>query len=66
MLTEPAVPGVIDVYADTVPGPRQRTRDFRPMPMALPGPVHDFRTPDLATPSVERPSTWLGSALGRA
>jgi len=49
---------VIDVYADTVPGPRQRVGGQRRSPRPAPRPSHDFRTPDLPTPVIERPTHW--------
>jgi integrase len=46
-----------DVYVDTVPGPRQR-RGYTPTPRPLPSRPHDFLTPDLPTPIIERPTEW--------
>ena len=65
MSSEPAVTYVIDVYTDTVPAPRQRSRDYRPMPLGVPHREHEFRTPDLSTPLIERQSSWAGTALSR-
>ncbi|MGI8777663.1 MAG: tyrosine-type recombinase/integrase [Acidimicrobiales bacterium] len=58
MSTEVAPADVIDVYADTVPGPRQRLRGQRPTSHPTPASSHDFRTPNLETPTIERPATW--------
>jgi integrase len=54
---------IIDVYADTVPGPRQRLRGQQPAVHARPS--RDFRTPPMATPAILRPSTWPATAAGR-
>ncbi len=66
MSTEAAPAGVIDVYADTVPGPRQRVRGQRPTSHPIPpSSSHDFRTPNLETPRIERPATWAETAVDR-
>ena len=49
---------VIDVYVDTVPGPRQRLTGQWRSPRPAPKPSHDFHTPELPTPMIERPSCW--------
>jgi len=64
--TEVSPAGVIDVYADTVPGPRQRVRGQRPTTHPMPpSSSHDFRTPNLETPRIERPATWPETAVDR-
>ena len=66
MSTELAPGGVIDVYTDTVPGPRQRVRGQRPASHPMPpSSSHDFRTPNLETPRIERPATWPETTLDR-
>jgi integrase len=60
--TELAVSDVIDVYTDTVPGPRQRTRGQRPDVHPAPVGSHDFRTPPVATPLIQRPASWPETA----
>lgn len=65
MSTEPIVLGVIDVYTDIVPTPRQRARGQRPTPHPAPDGAHDFRTPPLATPVIERPAIWPETAVSR-
>jgi integrase len=56
--TEQATSGIIDVYTDTVPGPRQRTRGLRPLVHSVSVGANDFRTPVLVTPVIERPAVW--------
>jgi len=64
--TEVAPADVIDVYADTVPGPRQRLRGQRPASHPTPASSsHDFRTPNLETPTIERPATWPETEVDR-
>lgn len=53
---------VLDVYADTVPTARQRPRGYRPPARPAPEHSHDFRTPSLPTPVVERPTVWTETA----
>lgn len=66
MSTEVAPAGIIDVYVDTVPGPRQRVRGQRPTSHPMPASSsHDFRTPNLETPRIERPATWPETAVDR-
>ena len=65
MSIEPGTTDVIDVYTDVVPGPRQRTRSPHRKANPLTTTAHDFRTPDLPTPTIERPATWNESALDR-
>ena len=50
-------PSAASVYVDTVPGPRQR-HAHTPTPHPLPSRAHEFRTPDLPTPTITRPATW--------
>jgi hypothetical protein len=56
---------VIDVYTDVVPGPRQKARGQRPTVHPLGGGDHDFRTPVLPTPVIERPAVWPEASLSR-
>ena len=57
--------GVIDVYTDTVPGPRQRTRGQHPAAHPTPLGANDFRTQPLVTPVIERSAVWPETAAGR-
>jgi integrase len=56
---EQTAPGIIDVYTDTVPGPRQRTRGLRSQVHPVSVGADDFQTPVLDTPVIERPAVWL-------
>lgn len=56
---------VIDVYTDTVPGPRQRVRPQRSRVHPPPVASHDFRTPSMLTPVIPRPTVWAETAAGR-
>lgn len=53
----------IDVYADVIPEPRQSVRGARPTPHPNGGSPHDFLTPTLVPPVIERPTAWAGSCL---
>lgn len=61
----PETAKVVDVYSDVVPGPRQTTRGRRPTMHPLAGADHDFRTPELPTPVIERPAVWPEASLPR-
>lgn len=65
MGSERGLAGPIDVYTDTVPGPRQRTRGGRPTVHTAPVGSHDFRTPPMATPVIQRPAVWPETAADR-
>lgn len=54
---------VADVYVDAGPGPAPRERG--PRTARRPSQQHDFRTPAMATPRLERASSWAGTARGR-
>src|ERR1035441_1057729 len=60
---EQATPGSIDVYTDTVPGARQRTRGLRSQAVSVG--ADDFRTPVLDTPIIERPTVWPETEANR-
>lgn len=61
----PELADVIDVYSDVVPGPRQTTRGRRSTMHPLAPADHDFRTPALPTPIIERPAVWAEASLCR-
>ncbi len=65
MSPEQSSPGVIDVYVDTVPGPRQRTRGLRSQVHPVSIGAHDFQTPVLETPVIERPAVWAETEATR-
>jgi len=63
---------VIDVYADVIPEPYQRSRGMGPAAHELAGSrhpnggsEHDFRTPAETFPPILRPTAWAGSCLSR-
>ena len=61
----PESSSVIDVYTDVVPGRRQKARGQRPTVHPLAEHDHDFRTPTLPTPLIERPAQWAEASLSR-
>ncbi|HUY66047.1 MAG TPA: hypothetical protein VMV06_04465, partial [Acidimicrobiales bacterium] len=65
MSPEQSSPGVIDVYVDTVPGPRQRTRGLRSQVHPVSIGADDFQTPVLETPVIERPAVWAETEATR-
>ncbi|MGH8974228.1 MAG: tyrosine-type recombinase/integrase, partial [Acidimicrobiia bacterium] len=64
-MAETSTASTIDVYTDVVPGPRQRARGQRSTVHPLGATSHDFRTPTVPNPVIERPAIWEESTLGR-
>ena len=54
---------VAEVYVDEVPGPERRDRG--PRTSRRPSQEHDFQTPTMPTPRLERASSWPATARGR-
>ena len=62
----PDVTEVIDVYSDVEPSPRQRLYGQRPtVHQRVTNTEHDFTTPRLETPTIERPTSWEATLRSR-
>jgi len=59
----PETLSLIDVYTDVLAGRREQPRGQRPTVHPLG--EHDFRTPILPTPVIERPAVWPEASLSR-